>query len=178
MKTLVIFTSKTGFTRKYAQWIAEGCGCQAMELNEASKKPDSFFEEFDQIAFGGWIMAGSVTKARWFWTMAEKLDCKKLALFCVGASPAENPDIPVFLKTVVPERFRDRTKAFYCQGGISYEKMNFPMRMMMKAFCSALKNNSKASEKEREMAKWLSSSYDISAPEHAQPVIDWLISGI
>ncbi|MCQ2613574.1 MAG: flavodoxin domain-containing protein [Treponemataceae bacterium] len=176
MKTLVIFTSKTGFTRQYAQWIAEGCNCQAMELNEAAKKPDTFFAQFDQIAFGGWIMAGNVAKIRWFWEKAKKLDCKKLAVFCVGASPAESPDIPVFLETVVPMEFRNRTKAFYCQGGISYEKMNFPMKMMMKAFSSALKNNKNASEKEREMAKWLSSSYDISAPEHAQPVIDWLNS--
>ena len=36
MKSIVVYTSKTGFTKKYAQWIAEDLGCEAKGLNEIS----------------------------------------------------------------------------------------------------------------------------------------------
>ncbi len=37
MKTVVIYNSQTGFTKRYAQWIAEATGGDCMELNEAKK---------------------------------------------------------------------------------------------------------------------------------------------
>ena len=38
MKTIVIYNSKTGFTKRYAQWIAEAAGADCFELSEAKKK--------------------------------------------------------------------------------------------------------------------------------------------
>ena len=34
MKTVVIYTSQTGFTKRYAEWIAEAAGADCMELTE------------------------------------------------------------------------------------------------------------------------------------------------
>ena len=31
MKTVVVYRSKTGYTRKYAEWIAEELGCDIKE---------------------------------------------------------------------------------------------------------------------------------------------------
>jgi len=38
MKTIVIYNSQTGFTRRYAQWIAEAAGADCLELSAAKKK--------------------------------------------------------------------------------------------------------------------------------------------
>ena len=38
MKTLIIYTSHTGFTRKYAEWLADRMGGDLMELKDAKKK--------------------------------------------------------------------------------------------------------------------------------------------
>ena len=35
MKTLIIYNSQTGFTARYAQWMAEATGADRMELKEA-----------------------------------------------------------------------------------------------------------------------------------------------
>ena len=38
MKTLIIYNSQTGFTARYAQWMAEATGADRVELKEAKKK--------------------------------------------------------------------------------------------------------------------------------------------
>ena len=38
MKTIVIYTSQTGFTKRYAEWIAEATGADCFELSAAKKK--------------------------------------------------------------------------------------------------------------------------------------------
>lgn len=38
MKTIVIYNSQTGFTKRYAQWIEEATGADCLELSAAKKK--------------------------------------------------------------------------------------------------------------------------------------------
>ena len=95
MKTAVVYHSQTGFTRRYAQWIAEAANADCFELSEARKRDLS---GYGAIVFGSWVCAGSVSKLGWFKTNMEKWKDKKLAVFCVGASPADSPEIQEFLK--------------------------------------------------------------------------------
>ena len=68
MKALVIYTSQTGFTKRYAQWIAERTGGDIFDLKEVQKKDRAFFEGYDSIVYAGWCMAGKVVKVAGFWT--------------------------------------------------------------------------------------------------------------
>lgn len=54
MKTVVIYNSQTGFTRRYAQWIAEAAGGVCLELSEAKRRDLS---DCGAIVFGGWARA-------------------------------------------------------------------------------------------------------------------------
>ena len=57
MKKIVIYKSETGFTAKYAGWIADRLGCEAKEYK--SVKPGEL-KDYDLVVYGGWIMAGMV----------------------------------------------------------------------------------------------------------------------
>ncbi len=108
MKTLIIYTSQTGFTKKYAEWIAD------------------------------------------------------------------NPDVEVTLQNMLTDEQRQYIRAFYCQGGFNYEKMNAPSRLAMKMFVGALKKKKDATEAEKTMAEMISSSYDISDIKFIDPVVEYL----
>ena len=54
MKTLVVYTSQTGFTKKYAGWIAEEMNADIYDLNDAKKKGDDFFAGYDAIRISVW----------------------------------------------------------------------------------------------------------------------------
>ena len=177
MKTLIIYTSQTGFTKKYAQWIAERMHADLLELTEARKKAAEFFEAYQAIAYGGWAMAGTLVKVKWFLDKAAAWKDKRLAVFCVGGSPNDNPDIAIMLRKLLTDDQRQYIAAFYCQGGFNYEKMNAPSRLAMKLFVGMLKRKKDATEAEKTMAQMIASSYDISDIKYTDPIVDYLQGG-
>ena len=46
MKTIVIYNSQTGFTKRYARWIAEAAGADCLELSAAKRRS---LESYDAI---------------------------------------------------------------------------------------------------------------------------------
>lgn len=66
MKTLIIYTSQTGFTKRYAEWLAERMSGDLLDLRDAKKKSADYFEDYDAICYGGWAMAGNLVKGKWF----------------------------------------------------------------------------------------------------------------
>lgn len=171
MKTIVIYNSQTGFTKRYAQWIAEAAGADCFELSEAKKKSTDTYEA---IIFGGWACAGGISKLSWFKGNIDKWADKKLIAFCVGGSPIDNPDIEPALKQNFTESQFKKVSVFYCPGGFNYEKMSAPSKLMMKMFIKALKAKKTKTEAEEVMIKMISSSYDISDKKYIEPILKCL----
>ena len=84
MKAIVIYNSQTGFTKQYAEWIAEATGADCLELCAAKKRD---FTAYGAVVFGGWACAGRISKISWFKGNIDKWAGKKLIAFCVGGSP-------------------------------------------------------------------------------------------
>lgn len=171
MKTIVIYNSQTGFTKRYAQWIADAAGADCLALSDAKKKNLAAYEA---IIFGGWACAGSISKISWFKGNIENWAGKKLIAFCVGGSPMESPDIEAAMKRNFNESERKRVHVFYCPGGFNYEKMSVPSKLMMKIFVKTLKAKKEKTEQEQEMIKMISSSYDISDKKYIEPILQCL----
>lgn len=175
MKTLIIYTSQTGFTQKYAAWISNRMQGDLLTIKEAKKKDKKYFEQYDAIIYGGWAMAGSVVQSKWFIGKASGWRDKKLVLFCVGASPEANPDVEQNLHKLLTDDERKYIKVFYCQGGLDYSKMNMPSKLAMKTLVSVLKKKKNASQKDKDMANMIEHSYDISDEKFIDPIVEYLI---
>lgn len=171
MKTIVIYNSQTGFTKRYAQWIAEAAGADCLALSDAKKKNLSAYEA---IIFGSWACAGSISKLGWFKDHISQWMDKKLIAFCVGASPIDSPDIEPFLKRNFTESELEKVRVFYCPGGFCYEKMSAPSKLMMKLFIKTLKAKKDKTQEEQEMIKMISASYDISDRKYIKPILQCL----
>lgn len=171
MKTTVIYNSQTGFTKRYAEWIAEAAGADCLTLSIAKKKDLTAYEA---IIYGGWACAGSISKIGWFKGNIDKWADKKLIVFCVGGGPIDNPEIGTALKQNFNESERKKVNTFYCPGGFNYEKMSIPSKLMMKMFVKTLKSKKDKTEEEQEMIKMISSSYDISDKKYIEPILQCL----
>lgn len=171
MKTIVIYNSQTGFTKRYAEWIADETGADCFELSAAKKKDLAAYET---IIFGGWACAGSISKISWFKKNIDKWAGKKLLAFCVGGSPIDNPEIDIALKRNFNESEQKKVKMFYCPGGFNYEKMSAPSKLMMKMFVKTLKAKKDKTDAEQIMVKMISSSYDISDKKYIEPILQYL----
>ena len=170
MKTIVIYNSQTGFTKKYAEWISEAVSCECVPFKQAAKINLS---DYDAIVFGSWCMAGTVTKLNWFKKQMPALISagKKLIIYAVGGSPDENPEVAVAMNRVLTEEERESVKLFYCPGGFNYEKMKAPSRFAMKMFVKGISQKKDATEAEKNMAEMISHSYDISDKKYIEPIV-------
>ena len=170
MKTIVIYNSQTGFTKQYAEWISQAASGECVSLKQAAKIK---LADYDAIVFGSWFMAGSVSKINWFKKQMGSLAQagKKLIVFAVGASPVESPDVSKTMSSLFTEEEKKLVKSFYCQGGLSYEKMNGISRFMLKMFAKAIASKKDATEKDKQMAEMISHSYDISDKKFIEPIV-------
>lgn len=171
MKTIVIYHSQTGFTKRYAEWVAEAAGADCLALSAAKKKD---FTPYEAIIFGSWARAGGISKISWFKNNMNQWADKKLIVFCVGGSPIDNPGIETALKQNFNESERKKIETFYCPGGFNYEKMSALSRFMMKMFVKTLKAKKDKTEEEQIMIKMISSSYDISDKKYIKPILQCL----
>ncbi len=171
MKTIVIYNSQTGFTKRYAEWIAKAAEADCYALADAKKKN---LDEYEAIIFGGWACAGGISKISWFKSNMEKWENKKLIVFCVGGSPIENPEIETGLRKNFKESEWEKVSVFYCPGGFCYEKMSASSKLMMKMFIKALKAKKDKTKEEQEMIEMISHSYDISDEKYIEPILECL----
>ena len=179
MNTIIVYSSQTGFTERYAGWLAEGLQAEGQQteiltLTEAQKKDGTYFADADAIVYGGWAMGGNIVKSDWLKSRIPAWKDKKLVLFCVGASPNELPDVETALCNALTDEERCYVKAFYCQGGLAYEKMKLPSKLAMKAFAAMVQKKKDATEQERKMGEMISRSYDISDRKFVQPIVEYL----
>ena len=180
MRTIIVYSSQTGFTKKYAQWLAEELDAEGLEtdvitLAEAKKREDEFFDIAGTIVYGGWAMGGKIVNSEWFTRRIPVWKGKKLVLLCVGASPNELPEIETALHNALTDEERKYARAFYCQGGISYEKMKLPARLVMKAFAAMVRNKKDATEQDQKMGEMIAHSYDISDRKYIEPIIKYIL---
>lgn len=175
MKALVVYTSQTGFTRKYAEWIAKRLQADILDVRDAKKKKKDYFDAYDAIIYGGWVMAGKVSQSKWFLGKAPAWKGKKLAVYVVGASPMEGPDVEECMKNLLNDEQRGYIRAFYCQGGLDYDKMNKPSKMAMKMLVSVLNKKKDQTEKDKAMVEMISHSYDITDEKFIKPIVEYVM---
>lgn len=164
---LIIYHSKTGFTRRYAVWLSEALGCQAIPASKA-KKTD--LSPYAAIVYGGGFYAGKINGIGWFKKQLPFLKEKAAVVFATGAMPSSAPEAAAALRQNFTDDEWQRLHVFYMQGGLCYEKMNIFDKGMMRLFRWML---SKKAENQ-EMLQAVSSSYDNSSEDQLAPLLSFL----
>lgn len=82
-KAIVIYSSKRGSTKQYAEWIAEELGCEAVTYEE-SKKVTLY--DYDLIIYGGWIRGSGIVDFDNFQKRLVRELLDKMIVFGVGVA--------------------------------------------------------------------------------------------
>ncbi|WP_303834181.1 flavodoxin domain-containing protein [Ruminococcus flavefaciens] len=174
MRTIIVYSSQTGFTKKYAEWLAEKLGAEIMTFKDAHKKDDKYFDQYDAIIYGGWVAVEKIHKADWFTSRIDKWHGKKLAMFCVGASPARYSGVDNLLNKSLTDEQKKFAKVFYCEGGLNYEKMSLSSKMLMKTFAAMLNSKKDKTPDEIAMAEHVSKSGDYTDKKFIEPIAAYI----
>ena len=167
-KTIIIYSSKTGFSRRYAQWLTEDLGCQTIPFRN---RKTIRLEEYDTILLFGGLYAGQMSGLKWLKKQLPALGGRRVAAVPVGCAPMENPGLPENMEKLFGDA--PQIQGFYCQGGLDYEHMGAVDRAMMSALRSVLKKQ----PDKKEMLEIISHSFDGARREYLEPVFRWVKQG-
>lgn len=141
MKCLIVYKSKTGYTRQYAQWLSESLNCTCIPLKKIASVQLS---DYETVIYGGGIYASKINGLKGFKNNAQLNGSQKLIVFGVGSSPQSIEFVNVLKKA----NFQgEEAQLYYFQGGFDPEKLGFFMKMMLKMVA---KNIQKKAEKNPE----------------------------
>ena len=170
MEIIIYYNSKTGFTKKYASWIADELKCNIFPFTDFAK---SAVSNNSIIIFGSRIHAGKIEYLNK--VKACFSDKQNIIIFATGATPLSETST---IEKIWANNFTDyeikTIPHFYMQSGLNYEKMGFIDQIMMKTLKKiiGIKKNKNKAEKRLEQA--IKESHDVSSRENIKPLIDFI----
>ena len=125
MKTLVIYSSVSGYTKQYAKWIAEGLNCEAKDIKAVDV---TTLNEYDCIIFGGCIYASKIRDLKLIKDNLSSL--KKVIVFSTGLL-ADEKSVESFKTSNFDESMLKRISYYHLLGGVDLKKLNFVSRTIL-----------------------------------------------
>ena len=131
-KTLIVYYSKYGTTKKYSEWIAKELDGDIFPINNFN---NDIISNYNTIIIGSGLYAGKINGVNIINYNYELLKNKKLVIFTCGLSDynkIENRNsIYTRLIEEFPENILKEIKVFYLRGGINYKKLTLMHKIMM-----------------------------------------------
>ena len=169
---IVVYKSSTGFTKKYAEWIAKEMKCA---LADYKKVTADNLSKYDVIIFGTRAHAGMIDRYQKAKKLFEKSNAAKVILFVTGAAPNAATDVveKLWHQNLTTDEMA-KVPHFYMQSGLCYENMSLLDRMMMKAAAVMIKKKKNKTSEEMGFEQAIKSSFDISSKAYIEPLISYM----
>ncbi len=145
MNGVILYQSKYGATKKYANWISEETGFKCIETKKADIKE---VEKKDVIVLGGGIYASGIAGLSFLKKNIDRLKGKKIIVFCCMASPYEENGFKEIVKYNLKDKLSD-IPCFYCRGTFDMDSMSFIDRTL----CNVLRKSIEKKDP-REYVNW------------------------
>ena len=160
MNTVVLYTSKTGFTQQYAQQIAQALHCEARPAKGMTAEQ---LAPFDRVVYGGWVFGGLISGL----AKVRPLIRGELTVFAVGASAASDS----VLQAIRERNALGDSPLYYLEGGMRMDKQGFFMRLMLGMVSKAAAKKENPTEQERMMGTQMGTSFDHTDPHAIEPLL-------
>jgi len=120
MKRVVIYKSKSGFTKKYAKWIAQELSA---DIFETSKVNSEIVREYDSIIYGGGLYAVGINGVEFITQNFDKFKGKKVVVFATGASTCKEEVVSKVSNKNFTLEQQKQIRFFYLRGGFNFSKL-------------------------------------------------------
>ena len=173
MNTIVIYKSKYGSTKQYAEWIAEELGCNAVEAK--SVKADDLLQ-YDTIIYGGGLYAEIINGVSLITKNIQKLSGKKIVIYTTGITPL---DVRAYYDgEVLDKNFKngvpENVKIFNLLGKMKLDELTLPHRAALKALKKIMSAKENPSDMEKLLVELCDADGDFSDREQIKDLIEYV----
>ena len=177
MKAIVIYRSKYGSTKAYAEWIAEELGCCAVESKNIKIEDLS---EYDTVIYGGGLYAEAINGAYLITKNLDKLTGKKIVIFSTGITPLDCRDY--YDKLVLEKNFKpemlDKIKVFNFLGKMIVDELSFVHKTAIKTLKKIMSGKENPSEMEKLLIELCDADNDYSDRNAIKELVEYVKSGV
>lgn len=157
---VIVYASKTGFTKRYAEMLAAKTALKSYAVSELGKVDPN-----EDVLFLGWMKAGRIQGLK----QARRLKIKAVCASGTGRTAEPSP------QEVIQRNQLQGLPFFYLRGGC------FPLkeikgwdRLMLSMFVKILKKRKQKDERIIEAIDIIEQGFDGVKEENLAPVIEWL----
>ncbi|HHV28200.1 flavodoxin domain-containing protein [Acetivibrio mesophilus] len=157
---IIVYESKTGFTKKYADMLAKNTKLKAYRVKELPKDIKD-----EEIIFLGWIKAGKIQGLG----KVRKYNIK--AVCASGTAPHAEPNE----ETVVANNKIESIPFFYLRGGcLPLKELTGMDKILMSMFLKILKSRKEKDGKIEGTISNIVNGFDGVREENLEPVVQWI----
>ncbi|WP_346696799.1 flavodoxin domain-containing protein [Thermophilibacter mediterraneus] len=176
MSTAVVYCSQTGYTEKYARWLADSVGCEPIPFAE---RGTAAVDAADTVVLLGWFHAGGLKGARWLRSLMDARPERRYIVVGVGAYPMPSDEWPrsetdAAFEHAFPHERYPRLACFYCQGGFDFDRLCAVDKLAMRAFFRMQAKEAKTDPRAAFALDAMREGFDGTRCEYLEPVLDHL----
>ena len=172
-KTAVVYKSKTGFTEKYARWIA---GELPADLFEASRVNVEMLQPYDTIIYGGGLYIVGINGVKFITQNLDRFKGKRVIVFATGASPVQEDTIKIIKDKNFTPQEQEQITFFYLRGGFDYQKCKPFDKLLIKILVFVLGRKKELTPDERGMLEVYKNPADFTRKDYTGEIIDYVNS--
>lgn len=177
-KIAVVYKSKYGSTKKYAQWICEALGG---DIFEASKTKVGDLQNYDTIIYGGGLYAGGINGVGLIIRNFDSIKNRKLIVFTVGLADTNVKENVLGIKRGIDKQFstdmKQKIKFFHLRGGMDYDKLNFAHTVMMSMVRNMSSKKKDKTQEDIELLDTFGKSVDFTDKDTIAPIVEYVNLG-
>ena len=162
-KVLILYQSKYGSTKQYAEWIHRKIPSQMADVNKCNA-PE--FTKYDVVVFGGYIRTGRIVIAPMIVENWNAIKGKKIILFTTSGTPPEHPNIGKIYNTNLPFEIRQKINYFPLRGRMLHKDLS--------SYDESLVAVGRMMEKDETLKRFMTEDFDEVKQENISPVIEYI----
>jgi len=157
---IIVYESKTGFTKRYAEMLAAKTQLKLLHVKEMKQ-----VSRDEEIIFLGWLKVGKIQGLN----KVRKYNLK--AVCGSGTARAEEVDIK---ELAARNKIKD-IPFFYLRGGcLPLKQLKGMDKFMLSMFLKMLKSRKDQDERTKEAIFGIENGFDGVKEENLEPVLEWL----
>lgn len=173
MRTIVVYKSKYGSTKAYAEWISEALSC---EIREAKSINLEELLEYDTVIYGGGLYAEVISGVTLITKNLDSLKDKNLIVFTTGITPLEIRDY--YDKLVIEKNFKNgadkKIKVYNFTGKMVLSELSLPHGAALKSLKKIMSAKKNPGEMEKLLIKLCDADGDFSDKAQIKELVEYV----
>lgn len=173
MNTIVIYKTKYGATKKYAEWIAEELNCEAVD---AKKITVDDIMKYDTIIYGGGLYAEIINGVHVLTKNMDKLKDKRIAVYTTGITPIDCRDY--YDKMVIEKNFKEgvpeNVRVFNYLGKMVIDELSLVHKTALKTLKKIMSGKENPTEMEKLLVELCDADGDFCDKEAIGELIEYV----